>query len=119
MSELIITQEKLLRMQELCDANLLNHVFDVVRVIHTQESNYWNVTTFLHNENAISLIDKVQVVSLFIYVGGRVDLDSNFRTFIEWHRLWNYMLEHRYISDNDYDFLNNHWMENDRVERKE
>jgi len=106
-------------MRKLCNAKLLNDVFDVVRVIYTQESNYWNVTTFLHNENAISLIDRVQVVSLFIFVGGRVDLDSNMHNFVDWQYLWNYMHEHRYISDNDYEFLNNHWMVNGKVERKQ
>ena len=51
-------------------------------------------------------------------LGGRVELDSHIHDFADWYRLWNYMVAHHYITDDDYEFLHNHWMENGVVERR-
>ena len=118
MSELIITEKKLLEIQEKCDSKLLNLILDEVKVITTQQSNFWDVTTFFRNESKVNLVDKIQVVSLFAMLGGRVELDSHMHDFADWCHLWNYMKEHRYISDDDYVFLCNHWMENGRIVQK-
>lgn len=119
MNELIISWRNLLEIQRQCDPQLLNSIFEEVNVITTQQSNFWDTTSFFQNNSDVCIIDKVQVVSLFAMLGGRVELDSHMHDFVDWHRLWNYMEEHHYISSDDYDFLHNHWMENGRVVKKQ
>lgn len=118
MNELVISCRNLLEMQRQCDTQLLNSIFEEVNVITTQQSNFWDTTSFFHNRSEVNIVDKVQVVSLFTMLGGRVELDSHIHDFADWYRLWNYMVAHHYITDDDYEFLHNHWMENGVVERR-
>lgn len=50
MSELVITKENLLKLQQICDANLLNEILEEVNVVITSQSNFWNVTSFFHTK---------------------------------------------------------------------
>lgn len=116
MNEIFATQEMLVELHNGCVPQLLNQIFDESCVITTQYSNYWKVTNYLHNESNVSKLNKVQVISLFILKGGRVDLDSNMHNFVDYMCFRNYVHDHHYISDAEYNFLNNHFMENGIVE---
>lgn len=118
MNELVISWKNLLKMQAQCDASLLNEVFDEVRVITTYYSNFWDVTSFFHTQTKVNLIDKIQIVSFFIMLGGRVELDSHIHDFVDWQHLWNYMYEHRYISKEDYDFLCGYWISDGKIRKR-
>ena len=58
MSELVITEKNLLKLQQICDANLLNEILEEVNVVITSQSNFWDVTSFFHTKTEVALIDK-------------------------------------------------------------
>lgn len=92
-----------------CDREILLPSFNWLEVVETQSSNYWNATDFLHTDiEGIELIDKVQLVCLFI-LKGKVEIDSPIHNFRMPQDVWVYMLEHRYIMPNEHKFLVDNW----------
>lgn len=59
MSELVITEKNLLKLQQICDANLLNEILEEVNVVITSQSNFWDVTSFFHTKTEVALIDNL------------------------------------------------------------
>lgn len=110
-SEIITTQECLCAIRRHCDPRLLNLVFDEVDVIYSHYSNFWEITSFILNQNsAICIIDKVQVATIFVMLGVVVEFDGKvFKT--TYAELWDHLLSHKYIMKQDYDWLiANFWL---------
>lgn len=105
--ELISTQEHLIRMQEQCDPKLINAVFDITEVYETKFSKFWNASSFILDNTAIRKVDKIQVVTLFMITGGIVEFDGHQYNLIQQYDFWRYLLEHHYISTEEYDTLCN------------
>lgn len=105
--ELISTQEHIIKMQEQCDPRLLNAVFDITEVYVTKFSNFWDASTFIINDSFLSRIDKIQVVSVFMMTGAVVEFDGHSFNYVTYPAFWDYLLEHRFITNEDYDSLCN------------
>lgn len=104
-SELISTKKTLLALSEQCNSNLLNAAFEEVAVIWTNLSNYWNATSFILDESKLSRINKIQVVTLFLICGGVVEFDLHLYNRMESEKLWRYLVEHKFITEEEYDKL--------------
>ena len=103
--ELISTQEHLISIQEQCDPILLNAVFDITEVYKTKFSKFWNTSTFILDNTAISRVDKIQIVTVFMLTGGIVEFDGHQYNLIQQYDFWKYLLEHQFISTEEYDSL--------------
>ena len=108
-NEIILTHQMRDFMQSHCDNAILSPSFNWLEVVETAYSNYWNATDFLHTEiEGVELVDKVQLVCLFI-LKGKVEIDSPIHDFRMPQDVWTYLLEHKYISNNEYRFLMSCW----------
>lgn len=111
MSELVITQDKLRQMSGKYEPTLFNDIIGTITILTSQESNYWNVTSFINTpiEN-LSMVDKVQFVSLFMYLGGTIEYSNIMHHFIDYANFWTYLVEHRITTPEDDDYLRNHFL---------
>ena len=92
-----------------CDKAILSPSFEWLKIVETKYSNYWNATDFLHTDiEGLELVDKVQLVCLFI-LHGKVEIDSPIHDFKIPQDVWVYMLEHKYIKPNEHRFLFMNW----------
>ena len=73
MNELVISCRNLLEMQRQCDTQLLNSIFEEVNVITTQQSNFWDTTSFFHNRSEVNIVDKVQIMNSCIIIGWKTE----------------------------------------------
>lgn len=111
MSELVITQDKLLNIRDKYEPTLFNDIIGSIKILTSQESNYWNVTSFINaQQENLSMVDKVQFVSLFMYLGGTIEYSNIMHHFIDHANFWTYLLEHRIISHKEDDYLRNHFL---------
>lgn len=92
-----------------CDKTILSPSFNWLEVIETKSSTYWDATDFLHTDiDGLELIDKVQLVCLFILCG-KVEIDSRMYNFTTPQDIWTYLLNHKYIMPNQHKFLIENW----------
>lgn len=105
--ELISTPEHIKNMQEQCDPRLLNAVFDITEIHVTRFSNFWDASSFIINDTLLRRIDKIQVVSIFMMSGAVVEFDGHSFNYVTYPAFWDYLLQHRFITKEDYDILCN------------
>lgn len=107
--EFISTLKVLAILYERCASRLLNAVFDENRVITSEYSSYWDATSYVLDETKVSRIDKIQVVTLFLTLGGIVTFDGHQYSGVNWENLWDSMASHNYISPKDLNILKRDW----------
>ena len=104
--EICITQEKKVNFYALCCGLPLADAISDVNIIHTQFTNFWNATSFILDKSKVSRINKIQIVSNFLSAGGNIEFDGHlYRQMQEWN-FWKYLLDHKYISKEEFDNLN-------------
>lgn len=107
--EIMLTAEVRKFLSKNCDDVILSPSFKWLEVVETTSSNYWDATDFLHTDiEGLELIDKVQLVCLFI-LRGKVEIDSPIHNFTTPQDVWTYLLDHKYIMPNEHRFLVGNW----------
>ncbi len=114
--EFISTLKVLNALSEKCTPRLLNPIFDENRVITSEYSLYWDATTYVLNGTMVSRINKIQVVTLFLTLGGIVKFDGHLYCGVNWDDLWDSMASHKYISQADLDNLKSNWGFSDKID---
>ena len=88
----------------LCGGPLRNVVDDIDFII-TNDSNFWDATSFILDESDVTRIQKIQIVSCFLYAGGNIEFDGHLYNNLTSYGFWKYLVDHKYISNNECDLL--------------
>lgn len=103
--EICITKAKIIDFHSLCCDLPLTNAISNVNIIYTKFTNFWNTTTFVLDKSEVSRIDKILIVSNFLSIGGNIEFDGHLYRQMQECIFWKYLLDHKYISEEEFDNL--------------
>lgn len=104
--EVFISRTTHLRFRQYSSEKLLNQCLTELNIVPTEYSSFWNATNFILDVSPINILDKIQIVTLFLLCGGIVEFDGHAFSPLYWgDSFWGYLLEHKVISNDDYEAL--------------
>ena len=89
---------------ELCEG-MLQNVIEEIEIKITNHSNFWDATSFILDESDVTRIQKIQIVSCFLYADGNIEFDGHLYNNLTTFGFWKYLVDHKYISNDEYDSL--------------
>ena len=91
-----------------CNHLMIDDVLENIPFRNSAHTNFWDVSEFLKGREdiAIELVDKVQIISIFIRKGGKIRMGSACYTIESLADLWTNLRELGYITEDEYQFLN-------------
>lgn len=103
--EICLNEETNVKFHELCGHLLTNDALDETNVILTKHTNFWEVTHYILDATSVSRIDKVQIVTSFLYAGGNIKFQGQFYHSLLVYDFWNYLVDHKFITEEEYHIL--------------
>ena len=100
--ELLITQKALDALHKLGRKLLLEEILNSIDVTVTRNSNFFEATDFLLEDSTLCRVDRVRFLDAFMEQGGVVRFNQQVYSFCEVLQLLEYLLSHRFISEEEY-----------------
>ena len=100
--EICLTPQTNESFHKLCGTLLTNEALVETNIIPTSHSDYWEATKYILDDTIVPRINKIQIVSYFLQAGGNIKFLGKLYQSSQTYGFWKVLLDHKFISENDY-----------------